>query len=97
MEATFKSRWDDPFTGIQYLEVWIDESETEYVTFESWLYENGIRYIGTVPRKYEVTDAKINLPFRNMTAKESDAAFDFAEEQFEVEEELDNAYTEMEH
>lgn len=95
MEVTLKERWDSVDRDMMEIAL----NENEYVVLESWVYENGVRYVGAVPHRphnYEVLDAKTNEPIRDMTPEESDAVFDFADEQFETEEELDNAYTEME-
>lgn len=96
MEVTLKDRWDAMFGGLQFVDVWLNENE--YVCFESWVNENGVRSVIVIRvNGYEVRNKETKKFVRKMTREEEDATFDFAEEQFEIEEELDNAYTEMEH
>lgn len=87
MEIKLKDRWDDIVDGKQYLD--LDLNEKEFVYMESWIDENNTRVILVVPampHSYEVRDSETGEPVRNMTPEESDAVFEFAEEQFEVEE-----------
>lgn len=89
MEIKLKDRWDDIVDGKQYLD--LDLNEKEFVYMESWIDENNTRVILVIPampNSYEVRDSETGEPVRNMTPEESDAVFEFAEEQFEVEEEF---------
>lgn len=87
MEVTLKDRWDDIFGDTQHLD--LELNDDEYVKIESWISDNGTRIVMAVPglpHNYNVYSTATDEPIRDMTATEEDAVFEFAEEQFEVEE-----------
>lgn len=87
MNVTLKDRWDAMFGGLQFVDVWLNENE--HVCFESWVNENGVRSVIVIRvHGYEVRNKETKEFVRKMTPEESDAVFEFAEEQFEVEEEF---------
>lgn len=89
MDIKLRDRWDDMFGDIQHLE--LDINENEYVSLESKVDESGIRWTYTLPGRHQawdVFDSNTNEDVRSLTAEEYDAVFEFAEEQFEVEEEF---------